>query len=66
MSEEKRGPGRPPKKDAVQCVVLRDFWPEEGNRVVKGTVVEMTPDQAMDGIEAGAVRRLKKGDCGGS
>lgn len=68
----KRGPGRPrknPEADAaepkaaaaekVACEVLRDFWPEGGGRVRKGTVVDMDPMKAIDAIEAGAVRKVR-------
>ena len=61
MTEEKRGPGRPKKDSTIQCVVNRDYWPEEGKRVRKGTIVELTPEEALDGIEAGAIRRLREG-----
>lgn len=55
----KRGPGRPPKADKVTCEVLRDFWPEGGGRVRKGTIVDMAPMEALEAVEAGAVRRVK-------
>lgn len=64
MEEEKRGPGRPKKEQMVQCVVNRDFWPAEGERVRKGTIVEMTAAEALDGIESGAMSRLKTGAQG--
>lgn len=59
MTEEKRGPGRPKKDSLVQCVVNRDYWPTEGERVRKGTIIEITPEEALDGIETGAISRLK-------
>jgi hypothetical protein len=61
MSEEqeKRGPGRPPKKETIPCRVLRDYWDAEGNRVVTGSIVEMTAIEAIDAVEAGAVTRVK-------
>ncbi len=52
----KRGRGK------VACMVLRDFWRDEdekGGRVFAGTVVEVTPEEAMDGIEAGTLARVK-------
>lgn len=58
--EAKRGPGRPPKptvEATVNCVVLRDFWDEAGERHCAGTIVALSIPAAMDGIEAGAVRR---------
>ena len=48
----------------VRCVVLRDYWaePEEDGaevRVRAGTMVEVTADEALDGIEAGTLSRVK-------
>jgi hypothetical protein len=43
----------------IKCVVLRDFWPEADQRVHAGTVMEFTPEQAMDGVEAGLLSRVK-------
>lgn len=51
--------GEMPSEDTVTCEVLRDFWPSEGNRVRKGSVVEVTKDEALDGVEAGALKRVK-------
>lgn len=57
--EEKRGPGRPPKQKTVACEVLRDFWTEEGERVRKGTIVDMDPIAAIDLIEANRMRKVR-------
>lgn len=45
----------------VLCIVQRDYWPteDENDRVRKGTVVEVTPDEAMDGLESGLLQRVK-------
>lgn len=57
--ETKRGPGRPPKvvEQTVNCVVLRDFWDEAGERHRAGTIVAISVTAALDGIESGSVRR---------
>lgn len=59
--EEKRGPGRPPKAvETVQAVVLRDYWTkaeEDGGRVREGTVVDVTKDELIAGMEKGLLRR---------
>ena len=50
------------RKAKVACVVLRDFWTaddEKGGRVAAGTIIEVTPEEAMDGIEAGTLSRVK-------
>jgi len=59
MSEEKRGPGRPPKQDTFPCEVLRDFWTEDGERIRKGTITDLTAEKALDGVEQGRVKRVK-------
>jgi hypothetical protein len=48
------------KKDKlVQCEVLRDYWTEEGERVRKGTGVEVTAEEAMTGLENNTLKRVK-------
>jgi len=44
----------------VACTVLRDYWPEEDKRVPAGTVIRVSPEEAMDGIENGTLARVKK------
>lgn len=60
MTEEKRGPGRPPKSEKLQFEVCRDFWPTDNrdDRVRKGTVIEMTAAEALDGVSCGALRKV--------
>lgn len=66
MNEEvKRGPGRPKKEDAETKTlskqpfkVMRDFWPEEGGRVRKGTIIEMFADEALSGVATGALELI--------
>lgn len=70
MTEEKRGPGRPPKAKTVTMRVERDYWPtdedkENGwpdmdrNRVRAGTLIDVSAEVAMDGMEAGFLSRVK-------
>ena len=59
MTEEKRGPGRPPKEATVACIILRDFWDEDGIRHKAGETVELGISAAMDGIESGSLSRVK-------
>lgn len=51
----------PPASAGVLCRVLRDFWPTDDplDRVRKGAVVEVTVEQALDGVEAGALQRVR-------
>lgn len=57
--EEKRGPGRPPKPQTIACVVKRDFWDENGERHCAGTVVHVSIEEALDGVESGAFGRYR-------
>lgn len=64
--EEKRGPGRPPKvvevtEPTVRGEVLRDYWiraDEDGGRVRAGTIVNVTKDELIAGMEKGLLRRV--------
>jgi hypothetical protein len=59
--EEKRGPGRPPKVETVRAEVLRDYWTkadEDGGRVRAGTVVDVSKDDLIAGMEKGLLRRV--------
>lgn len=51
---------RKAKSKMVACTILRDFWDENGVRHCKGTGIEVTPDEAMDGLENGTLERVKK------
>lgn len=61
MSEEKRGPGRPPKVEKIACELLRDYWPTDNQleRMKKGSIQEFEPLEAIELIEEGRVRRVK-------
>lgn len=52
----------------VACTVERDYWMSDGEakelgledrRIRAGTVVEVTPDEAMTGMEQGTLKRIK-------
>ena len=45
----------------VRVVVLRDFWPtdDDADRVRAGAVIDVTADEAMDGLESGTMARMK-------
>ena len=43
----------------IECTILRDFWDAEGNRQPKGKVVSLPAEDAMDGVESGALTRTK-------
>ncbi len=48
-----------PDERLVTVRVLRAFWPEEDQRVEKGAVIDVTTDEALDGIENGMFERVK-------
>ena len=43
----------------VKCVIVRDFWDDEGTRHVAGTEIDIAVEAALDGIESGALSRVK-------
>jgi hypothetical protein len=45
----------------IKCVVMRDFWNENEVRVDAGSVIDVPVEQAMDGVESGALSRAKDG-----
>lgn len=42
-----------------EYTVERDQWDSDGNRHRKGRVVKLTADEAQDGVESGALKRIK-------
>ena len=60
MTEEIKAPEAEPKRaKKIACTVLRDYWTADDARVTAGTVVHLTPEEAMDGVETGALARVK-------
>jgi hypothetical protein len=51
----------PPESGQVRMVVLRDFWPteNEADRVRANSVIDVTAEEAMDGLESGNMARFK-------
>ena len=47
----------------VEVVILRDFW-TESTRHVAGTIVKVPVEAALEGIESGALGRVKKPNAG--
>lgn len=43
----------------IKCRIVRDFWDADGERHRAGTEVELPVDAALDGIETGALSRVK-------
>lgn len=48
-----------PKERLIPVRIERDFWDAEGKRHRKGTVVEVPVDAALEGVESGALSRVK-------
>jgi len=46
----------------VKAKVLRDFWPTENDvdRVRAGTVIDVTMETLIDGMEKGILERVKE------
>jgi hypothetical protein len=44
----------------VEVVIKRDFWDKDGQRHVAGTVVKVPVDAALEGVESGALGRVKR------
>ena len=51
-----------PKK--FEYVVQRDVWTADEERIAKGTTAELTAEEAQDGIESGALKRVKPAKAG--
>ena len=61
VAVEEQAP-KPRKRAKVACRVLRDYWTDAEpphNRIRKGTIVDVTSEEAMDGMEAGTLERVK-------
>jgi hypothetical protein len=64
MTDEPRRRGRPPREATaiadyvIRVRVIRDFWVGE-DRTVAGTVLDMDVMDAIDGIESGALARVR-------
>lgn len=43
----------------IPVLVNRDYWDVGGNRIRKGSVVEVSVEDALDGVESGALSRVK-------
>lgn len=50
------------KEETVKARVLRDFWPsaDQTERVRAGTIVDVTKDALIDGLEKGVLERVKE------
>lgn len=53
MAEEKA-------EQLIEVEILRDFWDADENRHVAGTTIKVPVSAALDGIESGALARVKK------
>ena len=43
----------------IKCVILRDFWDASGERQPAGKQIDLPAEEAMDGVESGALTRVK-------
>lgn len=58
MADENK-PAPATKERLIPVRIMRDFWDNEGKRHHKGTVVEVPVDAALEGVESGALSRVK-------
>lgn len=59
LPEDERPEPEPETGPTIRCVILRDFWDARGDRHRKGGLIDATLEQALDGIETGALSRYK-------
>jgi len=56
--DQKKRTGNKPD-GTLMCEILRDFWDDEGKRHRAGKEVELPVEAAIEGIESGALKRIK-------
>lgn len=49
----------PSQGTTIAVVVMRDFWDEHGERHRAGTVINVSIEDALDGVESGAFSRYR-------
>jgi len=59
MSDDKKADAPAAKEKLIPVRINRDFWSDDGERHRKGTVVEVPVEAALDGVETGALSRVK-------
>ena len=47
------------EQKTIKCAILRDFWDANGVRQPAGKEMDIPVDEAMDGVESGALTRVK-------
>lgn len=52
-------PKKAEKAQTVSVRINRDFWDSKGERHRKGTVIDVSVEEALDGAETGALSRVK-------
>lgn len=52
-------PAGPAPERLIPVKIERDFWDAEGTRHRKGAIVEVSVEAALDGVESGALSRVK-------
>ncbi|WP_376742360.1 hypothetical protein [Ensifer canadensis] len=60
MADNKLQDDSKPKENLVEVEIKRDFWDEEGERQRAGTIIKVPVEVALEGIETGALARVKK------
>lgn len=60
MADNKPQDTEKPNVNLVEVEIKRDFWDEEGERQRAGTIIKVPVEVALEGIESGALARVKK------
>lgn len=50
------------EEQTVEVEIARDWWDLEGKRIPAGTRVSVPVSAALEGVEKGALKTVKKGD----
>lgn len=57
-SEEKRGPGRPPKPRTLPVKLIKGYWPaSKPGKCLAGDEIELPADEARAAVERGIAVR---------
>lgn len=60
MADNKQQDTDKPKENLIEVEIKRDFWDGEGERQRAGTIIKVPVEVALEGIESGALARVKK------
>jgi hypothetical protein len=60
MTDEKKpDEGKAKGEKLIPVRINRDFWDKDGNRHRKGKIIDVPIEAALEGVETGALSRVK-------